>query len=157
VIDLHKYFGDLEVLKGIDLEVSAKGEVVCVIGPSGSGQVDPACGVSTGSKSPPQGTILVEGEDMTDPDADIDRADGPGSGWSSNSSTCSPISTVLGNLTVAQTKVLKRSKAGGGGDRPGNAGTGGCRRQDRLSTRSDARVASNSGWPSPGRFAWDRT
>jgi polar amino acid transport system ATP-binding protein len=36
-IDVHKRFGRLEVLKGIDLEV-ARGAVVCVIGPSGSGK-----------------------------------------------------------------------------------------------------------------------
>jgi polar amino acid transport system ATP-binding protein len=35
--DVHKRFGRLEVLKGIDLEVG-RGEVVCVIGPSGSGK-----------------------------------------------------------------------------------------------------------------------
>lgn len=35
--DLHKRFGDLEVLRGVDLEVST-GEVVCIIGPSGSGK-----------------------------------------------------------------------------------------------------------------------
>jgi ABC-type polar amino acid transport system ATPase subunit len=34
---LHKAFGDLEVLKGIDTTIH-KGEVVCVIGPSGSGK-----------------------------------------------------------------------------------------------------------------------
>ncbi len=34
---VHKYFGSLQVLKGIDFEVS-KGEVVCIIGPSGSGK-----------------------------------------------------------------------------------------------------------------------
>ena len=34
--DVHKSFGALEVLKGIDATV-AKGEVVCIIGPSGSG------------------------------------------------------------------------------------------------------------------------
>lgn len=36
--NLHKHFGKLEVLKGIDLEI-ASGEVVVVIGPSGSGKV----------------------------------------------------------------------------------------------------------------------
>ena len=37
VIDLHKSFGDLEVLKGVTTNI-AKQEVVCVIGPSGSGK-----------------------------------------------------------------------------------------------------------------------
>jgi polar amino acid transport system ATP-binding protein len=37
VEDLHKYFGDNEVLKGIDFHVD-NGQVVCVIGPSGSGK-----------------------------------------------------------------------------------------------------------------------
>jgi ABC-type histidine transport system ATPase subunit len=36
VEDLYKSFGDLEVLKGISLEVD-KGDVVCIIGASGSG------------------------------------------------------------------------------------------------------------------------
>ena len=37
VVDLHKSFEELEVLRGIDFEVDL-GEVVCVIGPSGSGK-----------------------------------------------------------------------------------------------------------------------
>jgi len=37
VRDLHKSFGDNQVLRGIDLEIG-QGEVVCVIGPSGSGK-----------------------------------------------------------------------------------------------------------------------
>ena len=35
--DLHKKFGEIEVLKGINVEVS-KGEVIAIIGPSGSGK-----------------------------------------------------------------------------------------------------------------------
>lgn len=38
VKNLHKQFGDTEVLKGIDCEIQPS-EVVCVIGPSGSGKV----------------------------------------------------------------------------------------------------------------------
>ena len=35
--NVHKSFGDLEVLRGVDLEVK-RGEVICVLGPSGSGK-----------------------------------------------------------------------------------------------------------------------
>ena len=35
--DVHKSFGELEVLKGVSLDIK-KGEVICIIGPSGSGK-----------------------------------------------------------------------------------------------------------------------
>ncbi len=35
--DVHKSFGELEVLKGVSIDVR-KGEVICIIGPSGSGK-----------------------------------------------------------------------------------------------------------------------
>jgi polar amino acid transport system ATP-binding protein len=108
VIDLHKYFGDLEVLKGIDLEVSA-GEVVCVIGPSGSGKSTLLRCVNR-LEEPTSGQIIIEGEDITDPDADIDRVR-TRIGMVFQQFNLFPHLTVLGNLTVAQTKVLKRSRA----------------------------------------------
>ena len=37
LIDVHKYFGELHVLKGVNTEID-KGEVVVIIGPSGSGK-----------------------------------------------------------------------------------------------------------------------
>ena len=69
VKDLHKSFGEQEVLKGISTEVN-RGDVIAIIGPSG-------CGKSTFLRSlnlletPTSGQILFEGTDMTDKSTDI--------------------------------------------------------------------------------------
>lgn len=68
---LHKSFGSLEVLAGIDFTV-ARGEVVCVIGPSGSGKSTLLRCVNR-LEEPTSGTILVAGAEVTDPDVDIDK------------------------------------------------------------------------------------
>lgn len=104
---LHKNFGQLEVLKGIDLSVR-QGEVVCVIGPSGSGKSTLLRCVNR-LEEPTSGTILIEGEDITDPDADIDRIR-THIGMVFQQFNLFPHLNVLGNLTVAQTKVLKRPR-----------------------------------------------
>ena len=65
VQDLHKYFGDNEVLKGIDFHVG-NGQVVCVIGPSGSGKSTLLRCVNM-LETPTSGKIFVEGEEITDP------------------------------------------------------------------------------------------
>ncbi|MGQ4807439.1 Arginine transport ATP-binding protein ArtM [Candidatus Entotheonellaceae bacterium PAL068K] len=62
VVDLHKSFGDLEVLKGIDLEVD-KGDVVCIIGASGSGKSTFLRCVNF-LEEPTRGKIYIEGELM---------------------------------------------------------------------------------------------
>lgn len=67
--DLHKYFGENEVLKGIDLDIQ-QGQVVVIIGPSGSGK-------STFLRTmnllevPTKGTVTFEGVDITDKSNDI--------------------------------------------------------------------------------------
>jgi len=107
MIDLHKYFGDLEVLKGIDFQVN-EGEVVCVIGPSGSGKSTLLRCVNR-LEEPTSGTILIEGDDITDPDADVDRLR-TRIGMVFQQFNLFPHLTVLGNVTIAQRKVLKRSE-----------------------------------------------
>ncbi|SJN42402.1 Methionine ABC transporter ATP-binding protein [Microbacterium esteraromaticum] len=104
---LVKSFGDNEVLKGIDLTVLA-GEVVCVIGPSGSGKSTLLRSVNL-LEEPTAGHILIEGIDVTDEDTDIDRVR-QRIGMVFQSFNLFPHMTVLGNLTVAQRRVKKRSK-----------------------------------------------
>ena len=105
--ELHKYFGDLEVLKGIDFHVD-EGEVVCVIGPSGSGKSTLLRCINR-LEEPTSGTILIEGEDITDEDADVDALRTK-IGMVFQQFNLFPHLNVLHNLTIAQRRVLKRSK-----------------------------------------------
>jgi polar amino acid transport system ATP-binding protein len=107
VRDLHKAFGDLEVLKGIDFRVD-RGEVVCVIGPSGSGKSTLLRCVNR-LEEPTGGQVIVEGADMTDPDADVDALRAR-IGMVFQSFNLFPHLSVLRNLTLPQRRVLKRSR-----------------------------------------------
>jgi polar amino acid transport system ATP-binding protein len=102
---LHKYFGDLEVLRGIDMVVRP-GEVVCVIGPSGSGKSTLLRCVNR-LEEPTSGSILIEGEDITGPYADVDGLR-TRIGMVFQQFNLFPHLTVLRNLTIAQRKVLGR-------------------------------------------------
>jgi len=108
VRDLHKYFGDNEVLKGIDFTVD-DGQVVCVIGPSGSGKSTLLRCVNR-LEEPTSGTVLVEGEDITDPETDLNAVRSR-IGMVFQQFNLFPHMTVLDNLTIAQRRVKKRSKA----------------------------------------------
>ena len=66
--DVHKSFGDLEVLKGISFDVM-KGEVICIIGPSGSGKSTLIRCINALNPIN-QGSITVEGQEVHDPKLD---------------------------------------------------------------------------------------
>jgi polar amino acid transport system ATP-binding protein len=107
VRDLHKYFGANEVLKGIDFHVD-HGQVVCVIGPSGSGQSTLLRCVNR-LEDPTSGTILVEGVDITDPETDLDQVRSR-IGIVFQSFNLFPHMNVMQNLCIAQQRVRGRRK-----------------------------------------------
>jgi polar amino acid transport system ATP-binding protein len=107
VHDLHKYFGRLEVLRGIDLRLDA-GEVVCVIGPSGSGKSTLLRCINR-LEEPTSGKVFVRGMEVTDPDVDIDAVRRK-IGMVFQAFNLFPHLTALENLTIAQRRVLKRPK-----------------------------------------------
>jgi polar amino acid transport system ATP-binding protein len=108
ISNLHKSFGRLEVLRGIDLSV-APGEVVCVIGPSGSGKSTLLRCVNLLAE-PTTGTITVAGVEVTDPDCDIDAVR-RSIGMVFQQFNLFGHLSVRENVTIAQRRVLKRSRA----------------------------------------------
>ncbi|OEV01342.1 MULTISPECIES: amino acid ABC transporter ATP-binding protein [Streptomyces] len=105
---LRKSFGELEVLRGIEVTVR-RGEVVCVIGPSGSGKSTLLRCVNL-LEEPTSGTVRVAGTEVTDPEVDIDRVRRR-IGMVFQSFNLFPHLTALGNLTIAQRRVLGRGRA----------------------------------------------
>ena len=71
VRNLHKSFGKLAVLQGIDLDVS-RGEVVALIGPSGSGKSTLLRCINL-LEQPTAGSIVVDGQEITAPGFDVNR------------------------------------------------------------------------------------
>jgi glutamine transport system ATP-binding protein len=108
VHDLHKSFGDLEVLKGIDAEVDER-EVVCVIGPSGSGKSTLLRCLNVLEKFD-AGQVTICGHDLTGSKTNLNvvRRD---VGMVFQSFNVFPHMRVVDNLMLAPTKVLKLSKA----------------------------------------------
>ncbi len=105
---LGKSFGHVEVLKSIDLDIYL-GEVVCVIGPSGSGKTTLLRCVNL-LEQPTSGKVFVAGNEMTDPEVDIDGVRRR-IGMVFQQFNLFPHLSVMRNLTIAQQRVLGRSKA----------------------------------------------
>jgi polar amino acid transport system ATP-binding protein len=108
VNDLNKSFGSNHVLRGIDLHVQ-RGEVVCIIGPSGSGKSTLLRCINM-LEQPTSGSIVVLGRELTHIDCDIDEARTK-IGMVFQQFNLFPHMTALENISVAQRKVLGRSKA----------------------------------------------
>jgi polar amino acid transport system ATP-binding protein len=105
---LGKHFGALEVLSGIDCEVSAS-EVVCVIGPSGSGK-STLLRCLNGLEHATCGEVIVNGVAVHDPATDIDALRSE-IGMVFQRFNLFPHKTVLENITLAPTKVRGLSAA----------------------------------------------
>jgi ABC-type polar amino acid transport system ATPase subunit len=102
IIGLHKSFGALEVLKGIDLAV-APGELVFIIGPSGSGK-STLLRCCNRLEEPTRGSVIVEGTDITRPGVDLNHIRQK-IGMVFQSFNLYPHMTALGNVTLALRKV----------------------------------------------------
>ena len=104
--DLHKSFGRLEVLRGIDLTV-AEHEVICLIGASGSGKSTLLRCVNL-LEPIDAGRIFLGGDEITDPSVDLDRVRRR-VGIVFQAFNLFPHMSVLANVTLAPRKVLGRS------------------------------------------------
>ncbi|WP_343315390.1 amino acid ABC transporter ATP-binding protein [Brucella sp. BE17] len=105
--DVHKAYGDLEVIKGISLDVR-KGEVICIIGPSGSGK-STLIRCINGLSPVQKGSIIVDGLEVNDPKLDklaLRRK----VGIVFQQYNLFPHKTVLQNVMMAPIKVLREPK-----------------------------------------------
>lgn len=107
IVNLHKKFGTLEVLKGVNLEVN-KGEVMVIIGPSGSGKSTLLRCINLLEK-PTSGQIFFDGEDITAKKVNKNLVR-QRLGMVFQSFNLFPHMTALGNVTIAPLQVLKMKK-----------------------------------------------
>ncbi|MBA2382076.1 MAG: amino acid ABC transporter ATP-binding protein [Chloroflexi bacterium] len=105
---LHKSFGDLEVLRGIDLDL-AEHEVVCLIGSSGSGKSTLLRCINL-LEPIDAGRIVVEGDEITATGVDVDRIRRR-IGIVFQAFNLFPHMSVLANVSLAPRKVLGLGRA----------------------------------------------
>ena len=105
---IHKHFGALHVLKGVDLVVAER-ELVFVIGPSGSGK-STLLRCLNRLEEPSSGSIVVDGIDMLSPKTDINHAR-QRIGMVFQSFNLYPHMTAQGNVMLALRKVAGKSRA----------------------------------------------
>lgn len=106
ILNLHKKFGELNILRGINTHIK-KGEVVVVIGPSGSGKSTFLRCLNM-LEEPDKGEIIFEGISITDKKSDINKQREK-MGMVFQQFNLFPHMTVLENITLAPVKLGKKS------------------------------------------------
>ncbi|MEN0649973.1 amino acid ABC transporter ATP-binding protein [Caldifermentibacillus hisashii] len=107
VKNLKKNFGDLEVLKSINLDVH-EGEVICIIGPSGSGKSTFLRCLNL-LEEVTEGEVIVHGVNLTDKNIDINKVR-ENIGMVFQHFNLFPHLTVLENITLAPVELKKATK-----------------------------------------------
>lgn len=107
VQDLHKSYGQNEVLKGIDAKFY-EGDVVCIIGPSGSGKSTFLRTLNL-LETITSGRVIVDGYELSDPKTDLDKAR-ENIGMVFQHFNLFPHMSVLDNITFAPVELGKYSK-----------------------------------------------
>ena len=107
VNDLHKYYGENEVLKGITTKFE-KGDVVCIIGPSGSGK-STFLRALNGLETATSGDIIIDGFNLTDKNTNLNLVR-QNVGMVFQHFNLFPNMTVLQNITYAPIELKKLSK-----------------------------------------------
>ena len=107
VQDLHKSYGDNEVLKGITTQFH-EGDVVCIIGPSGSGKSTFLRTLNL-LETITSGKVIVDGYELSDPNTDVDKVR-ENIGMVFQHFNLFPHMTVLENITFAPIELGKESK-----------------------------------------------
>ena len=148
-----KWFGDLHVLKDIDLTVN-RGEVVVVIGPSGSGK-STLCRAINRLETIDKGTITLDGQPLPAEGKALAalRAE---VGMVFQSFNLFAHKTILENVTLGPIKVRGQKKAEADKRGDGAARAGRRRPPGRRSTPPSSPAASSSGSRSPARWRWTR-
>ncbi|TFH45341.1 amino acid ABC transporter ATP-binding protein [Streptococcus equinus] len=107
VQDLHKSYGDNEVLKGITTQFH-EGDVVCIIGPSGSGKSTFLRTLNL-LETITSGKVVVDGYELSDPATDVDKVR-ENIGMVFQHFNLFPHMTVLENITFAPIELGKQTK-----------------------------------------------
>ena len=105
--NLHKHFGKLEVLRGIDQSIR-QGEKIVVIGPSGSGKSTILRCINL-LETPTEGQIFIDGEEITNPKVNVNKIRQK-MGMVFQQFNLFPHLTIMDNITLAPIKIKKMSK-----------------------------------------------